>query len=196
MEPLLSQAPFPLSPPFPTTHSIYIGLSGAWWRLTTCFPALCFFTATTHAFPTVLLTSNQLFTKGTFNPPNYTRQLPSLPTQALSKPTAFFNYTIAAPPPLVAKHPINTINHHSLVHTQHFAAPAGQQTSSYIIITWCTHNSAHSINNSFQYGYPALHTITWQDLIFNQCSVTSSVSVGRQKLDCQPTAVHGQNCCK
>ena len=61
------------------------------------FAGSLFFTATTHAFPTVLLKSNQLFPKGTFNPPNYTRQLPSLPTQSLSKPTASFNYTIAAP---------------------------------------------------------------------------------------------------
>ena len=61
------------------------------------FASSLFFTPTTQAFPTVLLTSNQLFTKGTFNPLNYTWQLPSLPTQPLSKPTAFFNYTIAGP---------------------------------------------------------------------------------------------------
>ena len=40
------------------------------------FSSSLFFTATTHAFPTFLLMSNQLFIKGTFNPPNYTRQLP------------------------------------------------------------------------------------------------------------------------
>ena len=119
MEPLLSQAPFPLSLSF-SYYTFY--LYRFVWSLMKAynlFASSLFFTATTHAFPTVLLTSNQLFTKGTFNPLNYTRQLPSLPTQSLSKPTAFFNYTIAAP--LVAKHPINTINH--LVHTQHFAAP-------------------------------------------------------------------------
>ena len=138
MEPLLSQAPFPLSPYSYYTFYLY---RFVWSLMKTynLFAGSLFFTSATHAFPTVLLTSNQLFTKGTFNPLNYTRQLPSLPTQTLSKPTAFFNYTIAGPP-LVAKHPINTIN--QLVPTQRFVPPAGQQTSTYIIITWCTHNTS------------------------------------------------------
>ena len=101
MEPLLSQAPFPLSLSLSLVFLLHTLFIQVCLELDEGLQLVCQLSVVlqlrTHAFPTFLLTSNQLFTTGTFNPPNYTRQLPSLPTQALSKPTAFFNYTIAGP---------------------------------------------------------------------------------------------------